>query len=164
MPKKILVAYYSLEGNTRFIAETMSEALDADLLEIRPKKSIPEKGFLKYFWGGKQVFFKECPELEPWETDLAQYEQVIIGTPVWNSGITPPVRSWLKQAGISAKEIHAFCCYSGKAGHTFSDIAGLTPDSRIVSTREFADPLAHDEKAAQTQCRDWAQNILGGAN
>jgi len=37
---KTLVVYYSLEGNTKFIAETISKTVGADLLELKPIKDI----------------------------------------------------------------------------------------------------------------------------
>lgn len=36
---KALVVYYSFEGNTRLIAHAIAEAVGADLLELKPKRS-----------------------------------------------------------------------------------------------------------------------------
>jgi len=55
------VVYYSFGGNTRFIAESIAEAVGADLLEIKPKKELSSKGFMKYLWGGRQVVMGEKP-------------------------------------------------------------------------------------------------------
>ena len=67
MGNKILVVYYSLEGNTKLIAEAISEKLSADILRIRPKKDIDSKSRMKYLVGGKQAVTKEKPELVPYE-------------------------------------------------------------------------------------------------
>lgn len=45
---KILVLYYSLNGNTRFIANRIAEAIGAETLEIRPLKDIKSTGFMRY--------------------------------------------------------------------------------------------------------------------
>lgn len=82
MPNKIII-YYSLEGSTRLIAETIAQGLGADILELKPLKEINPKGFLKYFWGGQQVVFKEKPRLEFFSKNPLDYEIIIIGTPVW---------------------------------------------------------------------------------
>ena len=42
---KTLVVYYSLEGNTEYVAEKIREALGADLLKLVPKKAYHDKGF-----------------------------------------------------------------------------------------------------------------------
>ena len=60
---KNLVIFYSLEGNTKLIASTIARAINADVLELKTKKKYSDKGFKKYFWGGKSVIFKEKPEL-----------------------------------------------------------------------------------------------------
>lgn len=48
---KNLVVFYSLEGNTKLIADTIVEKINADILELKPKKKYPNLGFKKYFWG-----------------------------------------------------------------------------------------------------------------
>ena len=58
---KSLVIYYSLEGNTKLIADTIKNELNSDVLELRTKKQYPNKGFKKYLWGGKSVILKEKP-------------------------------------------------------------------------------------------------------
>jgi flavodoxin len=40
MTKKILVMYYSLEGSTKLIAETIAKELDADSMECVPEQDI----------------------------------------------------------------------------------------------------------------------------
>jgi flavodoxin len=37
---KILIIYYSLEGNTKLIADTLERALNADTLRLEPIKDI----------------------------------------------------------------------------------------------------------------------------
>lgn len=68
---KSIVVFYSLEGNTRMIAQAIAKETGADLLELRPKQEIPKKGFRKFFWGGKSVVFREQPDLENEFPDFA---------------------------------------------------------------------------------------------
>ena len=64
MDNKILIVYYSLTGNTRFIAETIQGILKADIQEIKPIKEIKPKGAMKYFWGGYKATMKKKPSLK----------------------------------------------------------------------------------------------------
>ena len=75
---KNLVIFYSLEGNTRLIANTIAKSINADILEVRTKKKYQDKGFRKYFFGGKDVLFKVKPQLE--EIDKNRIRKVRIYT------------------------------------------------------------------------------------
>lgn len=37
---KNLIIYFSLEGNTKFIAESIAEEIECDIMELIPSKSI----------------------------------------------------------------------------------------------------------------------------
>ncbi|HWT75129.1 MAG TPA: hypothetical protein VN258_10480 [Mobilitalea sp.] len=79
---KILIVYYSLEGNTELIAQKIASYVNADVLRLIPKKEYPSSGFKKFFWGGKSVVFGEKPELETYHVNIDQYDKIIIGTPI----------------------------------------------------------------------------------
>ena len=112
---KTLVVYYSLEGNTEYVAERIKETIGADLLKLVPKKVYHDKGFAKFFWGGKSAVMAEKPELEAYVVDLTAYERIIFGFPVWASNFTPPIRTFVEdnKSGLSGKKIAAFACQSG---------------------------------------------------
>lgn len=79
---KSLVIYYSLEGDTKLIANIIKNELNSDVLELRTKKQYPNKGFKKYLWGGKSVIFKEKPKLLNKYIDISIYDKIFIGTPI----------------------------------------------------------------------------------
>ena len=78
-----LVVYFSFDGNTKFIAEKVTETISADMIELKTSKKYPREGFKKYFLGGKSVIFGEKPKLINERIDWNRYETIIIGTPVW---------------------------------------------------------------------------------
>ena len=139
---KTAIVYYSMSGNTEYTARAVASG-DADLIEIRPEKAYPDKGFRKFFWGGKSAVMAEKPELEPYEADLAAYDRIIIGFPVWASNFTPPIRTFLQAhlQELSQKRIAAFACQSGagaeKALAKLKKAAGV---SDFEATGVFIDP------------------------
>ena len=70
---KKLIVYYSMEGNTQYIAEKMAERFgsDSDILRLVPKKAYLDKGFAKYVWGGRSAIVGEKPVLEPYSVDFS---------------------------------------------------------------------------------------------
>ena len=93
---KTIIVYYSMSGNTDLAAREIASRLGADTLRIEPEKSYPDKGFKKFFWGGKSAVMAETPPLRPYRFAAEDYEQVILGFPVWAGNLTPPLRTFLR--------------------------------------------------------------------
>lgn len=112
---KKAIVYYSMSGNTEYVAKYISEKMDADLIKIEPKKEYPNKGIKKFLWGGKSAVMGETPALEKYEFDSNKYDYIIFGTPVWASSFTPPIRTFIKEnrEKLKGKKVAAFICYMG---------------------------------------------------
>lgn len=112
---KTAIVYYSMNGNTKFVAEEIAKHIDADLIRIEPEKAFPDKGFLKFFWGGKSAVMGEEPKLQQYEFHPEKYERIIIGTPVWASSYTPPIKTFISEniESIKGMRAAAFTCFSG---------------------------------------------------
>jgi len=158
MTYKTLVVYYSYEGSTRTIAQTIGGALNADILECRPLKDISSKGFMKYVWGGRQVIFKKHPQLEPFEKNPADYELVIIGTPVWAFDYAPAIRSFLSQVNLQKKNIGLFCCHEGTKGKTLENLREVLSGNTIVDEMDFLNVEKNKEENI-VKARNWAKNL-----
>lgn len=111
---KTAIVYYSMSGNTEFVAEKIAEKVKADIIRIEPVKAYPDQGAKKFLWGGKSAVMGEKPKLLPYEFDAEKYDTIIIGTPVWASSFAPPIRTFLHEnKSISEKKIAVFTCFSG---------------------------------------------------
>ena len=110
---KTLIVYYSLEGNTDFVAKRVAAGVQADLLRLEPVSAYPNSGFKKFFWGGKSAVMAETPALRPYSLRLADYDRVVFGFPVWAGRVTPPLRTFIRENDLSGKRVAAFACQSG---------------------------------------------------
>ena len=110
---KTLIVYFSLEGNTDCAARRIADILGADTLRVYPVKAYPDKGFAKFFWGGKSAVMAETPALEAYAAPLEAYGRVIFGFPVWAGNVAPPIRTFVRENDLSGKRIAAFACQSG---------------------------------------------------
>lgn len=140
---KTLIVYYSLEGNSQYIAEEIAAKIGADTLKLVPKKAYSDKGFSKFFWGGKSAVMGEKPELETYNVNLADYEQIIIGFPVWASTFTPPIRTFVmdNSGALKGKKIASFACQSGTgAEKAFAKLKDLLGIEDFSATAIFIDP------------------------
>ena len=108
------IVYYSMSGNTQYVAEKIAERISADIIRIEPVKEYPNQGAQKFFWGGKSAIMGEKPKLQPYECNLGKYDRIIIGTPVWASSFAPPIRTFIHEnRSIQDKKIAVFICFSG---------------------------------------------------
>lgn len=108
------IVYYSMSGNTAYVAEKIAEEIKAsgevDIIRIEPKKVYPDKGAKKFFWGGKSAVMGEAPALQPYEFNIEKYDRIIFGTPVWASTFVPPLRTFI-QVNPNVKENSCFCMF-----------------------------------------------------
>ena len=108
------IVYYSMSGNTKYVADKIAEKIEADIVIIEPVKAYPDKGAKKFIWGGKSAVMGEKPQLRPYEFSADKYDRIILGTPVWASNFAPPIRTFIKEnPEISGKKIAVFTCFSG---------------------------------------------------
>ncbi|SMC45645.1 Flavodoxin [Oscillospiraceae bacterium] len=138
-----LLVFYSLEGNTEYIADRICEKIGCDKLRLIPKKAYKDKGFAKFLWGGKSAVMAETPELESYDVDLDKVDELIIGFPVWASTITPPIRTFLtdNKDALKEKKIAVYACQAGngapKAMDKIRDLLGIDD---FMAKAVFIDP------------------------
>ncbi|MBR3132931.1 MAG: flavodoxin family protein [Clostridia bacterium] len=140
---KKAIVYYSMSGNTDYVANRISEKLDADLIRISPKKEYPNKGVMKFFWGGKSAIMGETPELEDYEFDSDKYDTIIFGSPVWASSFTPPIRTFIKDnmEKLKDKKIAVFICsMGGGSAKTIEKLKQFLQIDNFEAELELIDP------------------------
>ena len=157
---KKLVVFYSLEGNTKLIAGSIAEEVNADIVELKPKKDISSKGFMKYVWGGKAVTMKTKPELLPLDKNPRDYDLLFIGTPVWAWSYAPALKTFFSEYELSRKKIALFCCHGGGKGKIFDKMKDALNITDILGVIDFKDPLKNNSDVNVQKAKDWAKKIV----
>ena len=121
---KRLVVYYSLSGNTEEAAKKIAEKLGADLLKLETKKPMPKSFAAQINVGGGQVMFHHVPELQPLEKDVGAYDEIVLGSPIWNSKGVPAVNAFLQDKSAAEKVTALFFLSAG--GDTRKGLAAIT--------------------------------------
>ena len=107
--KKILISYYSRTGTTKKIGEIISAQLNCEVEEITTVKNVA--GVLGYLLCGKEAAKKQPAEIRPTSKNPADYDLIIIGTPIWGWNISSPIRAYLLKNTDKFKNIACFCAY-----------------------------------------------------
>jgi flavodoxin len=156
------VIYYSLDGNCRLVAEMLKEELGADLFSIETIDSKKRKGLSKFVWGGRMVFTRRKPPLKPLTADLASYDLLILGAPVWAGSPAPPMMSFLAQAAFPAKKrLALFCCHMGGMGKALETFKSRLAKNEIVSTKDFISPGKQEAENLRASVKEWALALKG---
>ena len=159
---KVAIIYYSMSGNVEYVAKKIAERVDADLIRIVPKKEYPNKGFKKFFWGGKSAVMGETPELEDYSFDETLYDYIIFGSPVWAARFTPPIRTFIKdnKDKLKDKKIAAFACYSGSgADKAIEQLKAYIGIDKFDAELKLIDPKDRHSDEKDKQIEEFSNKI-----
>jgi flavodoxin len=140
---KTLVVYYSRSGHTKQMAREIAHKCRADLEPIREERD--RSGLWGYWVSAWQSLVHEAAPILPTQRDPSQYDLVVIGTPVWDWCLAPPVRSYALRHASRFKQV-AFFCTEGGSGHErvfeeLTRICGKTPVATVaVTERQLPEP------------------------
>ena len=130
---KMLVLYYSQTGNTKAVATEIANRLSADIEEIVPVELYDGDFQATIERGKKELDEGAFPEIQPVKADLAKYDVIFIGYPVWFGTYAPPVITFLNNADLSGKKIVPFCTFgSGGLESSMKDLAEAEPKAEIL--------------------------------
>lgn len=156
---KVLVLYYSLEGNTKRVAEYIATELEAQIEALEPIKDIKPNGFKKFLWGGRQVVMKEKPELKPLAINIEDYDVILVGSPVWAGTFAPAIRSFLEEFQLNHKKIACFFTHQGgmgKADLKFKEALG--EKNQYLGAIDFINVNATGD-AFISKCKTWIDSL-----
>lgn len=137
-PGKILVAYYSYSGNTRFAAEQIRNVTGGDLFEIRPVKAYPADYNACVELAKKEIRAGVKPELAENVRDFAKYEVIFIGSPNWWGTMAPPVATFLTRNDVAGKTVVPFFTHGGGMQRCESDVRKLCSKASVLKAAAFS--------------------------
>ena len=117
--ESILVAYFSVTGNTKKVAEKIAELTGADVYEIVPKIQYTDDDIN---WHNKisrtsieQNDDKSRPEIGSPDIDISKYKTIYLGYPIW-WGIAPKImNTFVEKYNFDGIKVIPFCT-SGSSG------------------------------------------------
>lgn len=160
-----LIVYYSLEGNTDYVAQKIKEKLDAHIRRLVPLKPYSNKGLLKFLWGGKAALMAEKPDLEDYNVDFSRFDRIIFGFPVWASNFTPPLRTFIEEnrEGLKGKRFAAFACQSGAgAEKALAKLEKCIGETTFEQTAIFIDPKTKQSEETDLKIDAFANALKQG--
>ena len=132
--KKILIAYFSWDGNTKIIAQKIQAQIKGDLFEIKCAKPYSSNYQTVLKEAKREQKDRVRPKLVTHVENMEEYNIIILGYPNWWGTIPMPIVSFLEEYDFSGKTILPFCSHGGGGlGRSVSDITKLVPNARVGS-------------------------------
>ena len=155
---KRLVAFFSASGTTKKVAEMIASAADADMYEIMPKQPY-SKADLN--WMDKKSRSsvemsdkKFRPEISDTDVLVEQYDEIILGFPIWWYVAPTIMNTFLEKYDFTGKKIVLFATSGGSGfGNTVSELKPSAPDAEIVEGKVF-------HRVAKQEIEEWVKQII----
>lgn len=139
---KTLIVYYSYTNNVERIVTELRSQIEADVVEIEPAEKGLDYAADNYAIGSAQIAAirnnpnaaSSYPPIDPVNVNLADYDCIIIGAPLWWSNMAAPMQTFLFNNGaqMAGKKIGLIVSSAS------SGISGVEADAkRLIPNGEF---------------------------
>ncbi len=158
--EKILVVYYSAQGHTKSVAETVADELGADLFEIVPQKVYSEADL---DWTDEESRvtreyedegLRDVPLAQTTPDNWADYGTVLLGYPIWWAIAAWPCNHFASDNDFTGKKVIPFCTSAsselGQSGKLLASAAG---------TGDWQEGQRFSSSAADDEVRTWAAGL-----
>lgn len=158
MSKKILVAYFSASGVTAKAAWKLSEAMGADLHEIKPK--VPYSSADLNWMDKKSRSSVEMndpssrPMIAEKLADMEKYDVVFVGFPIWWYVAPTIINTFLESYDFSGKTIIPFATSGGSGmGKTNEKLGPSCPGATLLQGKLLNGNLS------EYSLKNWVKNL-----
>ena len=149
--------YFSATGTTGKTAEMIAKAADADLYEIKPATPYTKADLN---WMDKKSRSsvemsdkKYRPELADTDADIAKYDEILIGFPIWWYVAPTIINTFLESYDFSGKKIVLFATSGGSGfGNTVKELKPSAPNADIVEGKTL-------NGASKAEITQWIQSL-----
>jgi len=119
---KPLIVWYSREGHSQLVAETLQKQLGCDMEKIASNK---DRGFFSIV---NEQILGAVDEQEKCKRDLISYNAVIIAAPIYFMKLCAPARAFmeLNRQALKGKDLYLFVTLGGKL-----------PEGKVKSIKDY---------------------------
>lgn len=153
-----LVAYFSPTGSTAKLAQTLADAVGADIFEIRPETPYKPADLNWMDKRSRSTIEMNDPASRPAiaakRDNMADYDVVFVGFPIWWYVAPTIINTFLESYDLSGKTVVTFATSGGSGmGDTLRRLAPSCPGAKLVEGKVFRRSTSAEQLAA------WAEGL-----
>lgn len=155
---KILVAYFSASGQTAKLAKTLAGVTGGDLFEIAPETAYTAADLDWMDKKSRSTIEMKDPKSRPAiagkVADMAQYDTVFVGFPIWWYQAPRIIETFLESYDFSGKTVIPFATSGGSGmGGTNKALAPSCTGARLLEGKVFRSNTSTDT------LREWVKTL-----
>ena len=131
--QKSLVLYYSETGTTKAVAEELQKQIGADIEAVEAVEAYSGNFQETIQRSGRERESGQSPAIQPLKSDLADYDVIFLGYPIWFGTYAMPIVTLVKEQDFAGKTIVPFCTFgSGGLNTSSADLVKALPKAKVV--------------------------------
>ena len=166
---KTLIVYYSFTNNVHTIVSDLQTQIEADVVRVEPAEEGLDYAANNYAIGSALIQAirnqpndaASYPAIKPVEVNIADYDRIIIGAPLWWSNMAAPLQTFLFQYGnrMGGKSIGLIVSSAS------SGISSVESDAkRLISEGNFLTPSLWIRSSQTSNCHSLIAGWLNQIN
>ena len=153
-----LVAYFSASGVTAKVAETLAEAIGADIYEIEPKVPYTKADL---DWTNKQSRssiemndLASRPAIAGVRDNMADYDTLFVGFPIWWYVTPTIINTFMESYDLTGKTIIPFATSGGSGmGKTNEKLLPSCAGAKLIEGKVFK------SNVSKAEMNQWASGL-----
>jgi flavodoxin len=127
----VLTVFFSRSGNTEKVVNKIQDSIKGDVELIKERGS--RKGIIGWIRSGGQNSRREIGKIEPTEYDPADYDIVILASPIWAGTVSSPMRGYMTKNKNKLRRTAVFLTNdSGNLEVAYKEIYEILPAPPII--------------------------------
>lgn len=130
---RVLTVFHSRSGNTKALATIIQTQLGGDIAEIRPATPYSDDYDTATAEARHQLITGQHPANQPLSVDIASYDVICVGSPLWWGTLSIPTITFLTQYDFAGKTVIPFSTNGGGSrDKTFDDVKMICTKSQVL--------------------------------
>jgi len=143
---KKLFIYYSNTGSGDLVAEYLKDK-GLDTRKVIRKKKLPKSFFWQIMCGGFLAMTKHKDKIVDFDYNIDEYDEIIIGSPIWCGTISSPINTVLANIKLDNKKV-SFVLYAG-GGEAPDAVQRLNTEFKAEQIIVLKEPKKYPEELAK---------------
>lgn len=140
---KKLFIYSSFTGSGDLVAEELKKK-GYEIRKVVEKKKFPKSFFWSIMSGGFRASFGVKGKLVNYDNNIKEFDEIVLGSPIWNGRFPPTMNSVLKQTDFTGKSLQfLFYSGSGEGKKALEKVKKIFPNSEVTFLQE---PKKHKDE------------------